>query len=295
MRRGVGGVNGCLKNRRAVPIYWKSRFALRRWRHHLDKNNNKKRAAVTENLRIPADLIQHLIGAPDCAVTLALGGVRCRVYCAIPESNSRINRRYAKLLGNGALERARNAGIDDPFRHFGLILHFAQPTLLPLYGDDLTLAPDVKRLIGAFGAVIIRNAYMAEELRSLGQRNIFPDLDFHYDRSPDHDNQFSLFYRDPFDPAHRKPRDTSTLIVPNIVAFLQNVEEGNPPEDVKRSLYPIFKASDLGRLVGDIILESPWRESEGTGEVCIFDNRTVMHASYYRAGKGYPIGVQYLY
>lgn len=250
---------------------------------------------MSENLRIPTDLIQRLTGTPDCPVTLTLGGVGCRVHCAIPESSRRIGRRYAKLLGNGALERARMAGIDDPFRHFGLIFRFARPTRLHLYDDDLTLAPDVKRLIGAFGAVIIRNAYMADEFRSLGQRNIFPDLDFHYDRSPDHDNQFSLFYRDPFDPAHRKPRDTSTLIVPNMVAFLQNVDEGNPPEDVKRSLYPIFKATDLGRLMGDIILESPWREPEGTGEICIFDNRTVLHASYYRSGKGYPIGVQYLY
>ncbi len=250
---------------------------------------------MTENLRIPADLIQRLTVAPHRAVDISLGGDHCSARLAIPHAGYRINRHYAKLLSNVAEERIRTAGVDNPFSHFGLILDFERPTLVHLFDDNLVLASNVKRLIGAFGPVILRNAYITEEFRSQGQRNIFPDRDFHYDRAPDHDNQFSLFYQDPFDPTHRKPRDTSTLIVPNIVAFLQHVDEGNPPEDVKRSQYSLFKSGDLNRLIGEIILELPWQEPEGTGEVCVFDNRTVLHASYYRAGKGYPIGVQYLY
>ena len=47
---------------------------------------------------------------------------------------------------------------------------------------------------------------------------------------------------------------------------------------------------------GKIIAYQAWTAPQGVGEVCIFDNRTVLHASYYTGKKGgYKIGVRYLY
>ena len=136
---------------------------------------------------------------------------------------------------------------------------------------------------------------MSEECRAGGQRNIFPDLQFHYDRSPLQENRFSLFSRDPFDPVQRLPRESSTLILPNLAAYLQAVREGRAPEAGEQAKYSIFGSTELDPLIGDILLELPWDAPEGAGELCIFDNRTVYHASYYREAKGYPIGVRYLY
>ncbi len=58
------------------------------------------------------------------------------------------------------------------------------------------------------------------------------------------------------------------------------------------NLYP-----DAARdLFGDVILEQPWDAPEGTGEIAVIDNRTVLHASYHKDGrtKGYAIGARYL-
>lgn len=37
-----------------------------------------------------------------------------------------------------------------------------------------------------------------------------------------------------------------------------------------------------------------WDGPPGTGEVCLFDNRTVVHASHHDGERHYPIAVQYL-
>ena len=54
---------------------------------------------------------------------------------------------------------------------------------------------------------------------------------------------------------------------------------------------------DVAALVGEIMVEQPWQAPEGTGEITILDNRTVLHASYYERhqDKGYPIAVRYLF
>lgn len=52
----------------------------------------------------------------------------------------------------------------------------------------------------------------------------------------------------------------------------------------------------LDDVLGRIVLEHAWDRPEGTGEISLLYNRTVLHASYYRIKdtKGYPIGVRYL-
>jgi hypothetical protein len=42
------------------------------------------------------------------------------------------------------------------------------------------------------------------------------------------------------------------------------------------------------------VLEQPWSAPSGTGEMCVIDNRAVMHASFHRETRGYKIAVQYL-
>ena len=48
-------------------------------------------------------------------------------------------------------------------------------------------------------------------------------------------------------------------------------------------------------MLNDIILEQEWRPPEEAVENLITDNRAVFHAIYYRYGKGYSIGVRYMF
>lgn len=52
----------------------------------------------------------------------------------------------------------------------------------------------------------------------------------------------------------------------------------------------------MATIIGHVVFEQTWIEPEGTGEIAIIDNATVLHASYYRNASvlGYPIGVRYL-
>ena len=43
------------------------------------------------------------------------------------------------------------------------------------------------------------------------------------------------------------------------------------------------------------MLEETWSAPPGSGEIVVFDNRTVLHASYSSGKAGYPIGVRYLF
>ncbi len=92
----------------------------------------------------------------------------------------------------------------------------------------------------------------------------------------------------------RAPRDSSTLIIANAVGHLQALREGLDPDDGGGALFKVFVDHLPATAIGSIVLEQAWSAPEGVGEICLFDNRFVLHASYYRAGRGYPIGVRYL-
>jgi len=236
-----------------------------------------------------------IAAAPEKTLTSHAGGNAFHVRAAIPDYGGKISEHYAGLIGNGLAEICRRTSIPFDFSSFGLVVAFDRPQEIDLYDQDFVLDEDVKEAIAQFGPVILRNVYMSSKCRSEGQRNIFPDLSFHIDRGSTQENQYSLFCRDPFDAVQKAPRESSTLLIANIVGYLQAKKEGQTPPDRPKKLYAIFGNEDLAPLFETILLHQPWDEPEGTGEICILDNRTVLHASYYRGAQGYPIGVRYLF
>lgn len=180
------------------------------------------------------------------------------------------------------------------FRNFGLLVEFDEPTQMLVYDGERRLQDGLQELVEAFGPLILRNAYLSEAKRREGQRNIFENLAFHLDRGHHMENRYSLFVRDPFDPIQREPRESSTLILSYNATQLQAMKEGKPFGPTKPR-YNIFTEEEIEPLIDRIMVCQRWSAPEGTGELCILDNRTVYHASYYARDKGYPIGVRYLY
>ena len=210
----------------------------------------------------------------------------------IPGHPARIRDHYADLVTGPLDVMSLDAGLEEPKRNFGLRIAFGRPTEVQVYDGDMVLDETLRRQIGQFGAVILRNAYMPGVHRAEGQRNIFPDLNFHIDRGSNQEEQYSLFCRDPFDPEQKKPRGSSTLIASNMVCYLQKMREAGGVASQIGAQSNIFRNADLG--LGEIMIEQAWDAPWETGEVCIIDNRTVLHASYYKPSRGYPIGVRYL-
>lgn len=236
-----------------------------------------------------------LLKGPEKPLEKNLNGVSCHFQVAIPEYGRKIADHYADQVGGDFSGVCQRASLPFTFSSFGLVAEFDDPLEIELYDADQRLYGNVKDAIAQFGILIFRNAYLATKFRGQGQKNIFPDLNFHVDRGSNQENLYSLFCRDPFDPIQKEPRKSSTLVIANIVAYLQSLKEGQDPAGGQQTLYSIFKDTDLEPLIDAVLLEQPWSAPEGTGEICVFDNRTVLHASYYRSGQGYPIGVRYLF
>lgn len=236
-----------------------------------------------------------ILAAPGKPRSASHDSVSFQLSVGIPDYGWKIANHYADQVDGNLGAICSKASLAFDLSSFGLIVTFDKPLELELYDGDSLLDENVKKIINHFGPLIFRNAYLATKFRNQGQRNIFPDLNFHVDRGSNQDNQYSLFCRDPFDDVQKAPRESSTLFIANIVAYLQSVKEGHPPKTGPQTLYSIFKDEDIKPLIGDIVLEQPWTEPEGTGEICVLDNRTIQHASYYRGGRGYPIGVRYLF
>lgn len=205
----------------------------------------------------------------------------------IPEYLKNVKEHYGRLdVGGGK-------GVE--FSQFGLKISFNKAVELEAYDDEFILSSSLKKLISIFGLIIFENAYFSEKQRKDGQKNIFPSLAFHVDRGAKFENQFSLFVRDPFDEIQRHPRSSGTLIISNQVARLQGEKEGYLDMDLV-SRYDLFTNEPVENYFGKIMAYQNWGAPEGVGEICIFDNRTVLHASYFTGKKGgYKIGVRYLY
>ena len=186
------------------------------------------------------------------------------------------------------------------FEHFGLILTFQTPTQLQLHDSDMQLIPGIAKLLEEFGPVILRNASLPDRLADIGHRNRFPHLRFHRDRNSGQPTPISLFYRNPTDAEQRFPRTSSTLLISNEHARLELERTGNGI-DAKTDLSHCMLFTDQPshqlrqEQFSTLILEQPWDEPEGTGEICIQDNRKLLHASFYRNAQqdGYRIGVRY--
>ena len=89
-----------------------------------------------------------------------------------------------------------------------------------------------------------------------------------------------MFWRDPFDPLHYKPRSSSTLVLANVAAYLQALKEGERKHEFKKHYY-LFENEDIDPLIDDVLIELDWRADDGVVEISVVDNQTVLHASYY--------------
>lgn len=240
----------------------------------------------------PLDIVPNAFATwqknPEQSIEGTLNGSRYRARIAIPNYGERIAAHYGRALGR--------IHIPFSYRHFGILVEFETPVELQVYDEDRVLDARLRTLMERFGPVMFRNAYLPERERAGGQRNIFPSLSFHLDRGATQADCYSLFCRDPFDAQQREPRSSSTLILANVAAYLQALKEGQEEHDF-RALYQLFGEEDITSLFGKTLIDQSWSAPEGTGEITILDNRTVLHASYYarEIDKGYPIGVRYLF
>jgi len=203
---------------------------------------------------------------------------------AIPDYAAAVVRHYGP--GAGQIDAPA------PFRHFGLRIAYRNPARVQLHDESRRLLDGVREAVAAFGPLLFRNAVPALPDRE-PQRNIFPSLRFHVDRAPPQEELYSLFYRDPSDPVQRNPRGSTTLFIANAVGLLQAHKEGLSVDRVPSSC-DLFHNEKVDAMAGRILLEQRWDAPAGTGEIAVLDNRTLLHASYYKHQGGYPICVRYL-
>ena len=249
-------------------------------------------------LDLTNDLAQ-LYANPHGVVIGAYAGKSYKLKIVIPDYAKRVADYYQDILTSSLQDLSQQAEIPFTFQHFGLLCEFVDAVELNLHDDDMNLDGNIKSVVDKIGPVLIKNAFLSSQQRSIGHRNRFPHLSFHVDRSPNQPTPYSMFTRDPFDEEQVEPRTASTLFVANLVAYLQLLKEKQcdaGSEKGTRTLYNIFSQTHMTDVLGNIVLEQAWNEPRGTGEICIQDNRTVQHASYYRdaARKGYRIGVRYV-
>jgi hypothetical protein len=243
--------------------------------------------------------LARLLQNPRQVLRGTMSGQAYTASIAIPGYATNIQNHYQSLIKPSLHQVCNHACIDFPFTHFGLIIHFDEAAELYVHDKDLSFRSGERELIDKLGAIIIRNAYMDPVKRDQGHRNRFPHLNFHVDRSINQPTPYSCFTRNPFDQEQVEPRNTSTLIAANIIGYLQCLKESKCnaiEEKGVRGTYDLFQNEDMDKVLGNIMLEQSWNLPRGTGEIVLIDNRTVLHASYYRdlAVKGYRIGVRYL-
>lgn len=217
----------------------------------------------------------------------------------IDNYRSKILNYYRNLISGSLLDICKQGKISHAlgYDNFGIIINFQHTTELKLHSEDMELRTEIKKLIEIFGVVILRNAFLCHSIENMFHRNNFAHLNFHTDRNDASENCYSLYTRSPFDELQKLPRKASTLFIDNAVAYFQGRIEGIIPEDEigRRSNYKIFRDLEIDELLGKIILEQPWNEPIGTGEIGIIHNNCVLHSSYkHGLDPGYSIGARYL-
>jgi len=255
-------------------------------------------AVALPKFTINQQLLAQLQSNPTVAVESVIAGQSCSIKIVIADYSNSLRDFYSRDVYTDLNTAIKASGIGYAFRHFGLTINFHQPTEISLHDETMALDPAIKQLVEIFGPVIIRNAYFSAQARGLGHHNRFPHLKFHYDRSVLQPTVYSLYTRNPFDDEQKFPRIASTLFIPNIVAYLQCVKEKNFSLIAKKGLisnYDLFLDENMSDVISTLAVEHGWDEPEGVGEMSLIDNRTVLHASYFKDGfhKGYRIGVSY--
>jgi len=211
-----------------------------------------------------------------------------------------IFRYYQAILKQDPKKLCRQANIPNAFGfdYFGIRIHLSQSVELYLHDQEMNLIAQMKPLVEKFGVVSFINCELEEDIRDLNHFNNFAHLNFHRDRHDVHDNHYSLYTRNPRVKEQQPPRTASTLFIDNAIAYLQGRVEGlfDSAEQGRRGKYEIFRNQNLNKLLGTLLLEQAWKAPTGNGEICIIDNKTLLHSSFKRSNDaGYRIGARYLY
>lgn len=246
-----------------------------------------------------ANWLNQLINNPQSTISGQFNTSSYSARIALPDYPRRLQAFYSGTLQGDIYTYSNQVEIPYAFNHFGVLIEFSEPTELELHDEGEVLNEGLRQIIARVGPVIIRNAYMVAKYRDRGHRNRFPHLNFHIDRSANQPTQYSMYTRNPFDAEQQFPRTSSTLFAPSIIGNLQSVKEGQPDATTDKGMrgtYTIFTKENMEAVLGNVVLEHPWNEPKGVGEISMLDNRTTLHASYYRdlSEKGYKIGVRYL-
>lgn len=227
-----------------------------------------------------------------------LSGAAFKLRLGIVNYEDKLIKQYKSLLQPNLDEFCKRFKITSMFKNFGLEFEFTKPCELQLYDREMEIEPMLKELVTQFGVVYFKNAYLDKMARSDGHKNKFRQLSFHKDRSDNQPTPYSCFTRDPFDEMHIPPRTSSTLFIPNITGFLQMIYEKQLIDPTEFKVFPhieIYNEKNIHDFIGKTVFEVSWTAPSGTGEISVLDNRTSLHASYYRKTEdSYRIGVRYL-
>ena len=242
--------------------------------------------------------MSHLARQPTDIVEGCLASARFSLRVGIPNYAARIEAHYRELLSAPIAMACESLRQPFKFPNFGLICEFREPCELNVYQGDV-LCDGLRDATERFGPVLLSNAFLSKAIRGESQRGRFQDLNFHIDRSQNQETQYSLYSRDPNDPAQREPRTASTLFIPNAVALLQDAQERQlrlQPTEIMPTHHTLFKNEEVRSLVRNVIREQDWSAPPGTGEMAVQFNPHIRHASWYRglSKKGWHIGVRYL-
>lgn len=239
-----------------------------------------------------------LLNSPESTLSGTLQNHTYQAHIAIPNFKQRVTAHYKNLLPNGLDSYCAKVNIPCPFMHFGVIIEFEQPVEIMLHDDDMMLDEGLHQLMARVGPVAFKNVFFNTQHRSYGHRNRFPNLNFHVDRTENQPTPYSMYTRDPSDPEQMHPRTASTLMTANIVGHLQALREGLIDHQATgvKATYTIFTQENMADILNNVVLDQRWDEPTGVGEIAMQDNRTCLHASYYRDPyeKGYKIGVRYV-
>ena len=240
-----------------------------------------------------------LLNKPNQESCGVVNGVEYVAKIVIPNYKKNIEKHFREIIQGNLQQECASLDIPLNFEHFGLVVKFKDPIELTLYDEELNLPDGLSDIMAKVGPIILKNAYFESTAREYGHRNRFPHLQFHIDRSEKQVTRYSLYTRNPFDDEQKHPRTASTLFIANIAAYLQALKQKDIERNAKRSQITsqlLFENENMENILGSVVLEQAWNEPEGTGEIAMIDNATVLHASYYRdaAHSGYKIGVRYL-
>ncbi|NQV56711.1 MAG: hypothetical protein HQ503_12700 [Rhodospirillales bacterium] len=241
-------------------------------------------------------IITNLKAAPTRTLSGQLFGKPADFKICITGHNGTVAAHYKSKLAGGYTQAEASARSLSHFDNFGLRVVFGAASEIILCDAELTLETNIRALVEAFGAVFLANARTAPIKNDVLQKNIFSGLAFHVDRAPTQPNQYSVYTRDPRDPAQKMPRRTSTLFAPRRTIYLQGIADGFDPAKLTGSAkLDLFGDDNMADVLNKVVLEQSWKAPEGTGEIGIIDNRTLMHASYHPGEKDYQIGTRYFF